>query len=152
MATLTPTFRADAARIHDEHRALERALDRAEPALERLVCYGEVFADLSVGDELRRFGKELAEHFPEHCRREEAVLLDRVAEVSPELAEFSRQMKVEHVGLLARLDDFCGALDEFNRMDDASEAVYHLKEKGTELTREMRRHLATEEQELDGFL
>ncbi len=152
MATLNPTFRSDTERIHREHQLLEHLLCELDAALDRLVCYGEVFADFSAAGLLRLYGRRLTKEFPEHCRREEATLLDPIAEVSPELAEFCSRMKGEHVDLLVRLAEFRAALDAFDRADDLSETMYRLKDQGKELTRELRRHVATEENELRGFL
>ena len=47
MATLSPTFRSDTERIRREHQLLEHLLRGLDAALDRLVCYGEVFADFS---------------------------------------------------------------------------------------------------------
>lgn len=152
MATLSPSFRADTAKIHNDHQILGRVLHELDSALDRLVCYGEVFADFSAAGLVRRYGRQLTEQFPAHCRREEATLLDLVADISPELAEFCTRMKGEHADLLVRLEVFRVALDDFERADDLSEAIWNLKEQGRELTRELRRHVATEEQELSGFL
>ncbi len=152
MGTLTPTIREEGARIHYEHQALEQLLRELNSALDQLVCYGEVLADFRAARQILQYGRQLIELVPEHCRREEAVLFEPVSGVSPELAEFCTQMKDEHTDLLLRLDAFRTALDDFNRADDLSEAICKLKEQGKELTRELREHVATEEQELSGFL
>ena len=152
MATLSATFRADTERIHGEQRVLERLLRELDRALDRLVYYGEVFADFKAAGQIRRYGRQLTEQFPEHCQREEAQLLDPVAGVSPELAEFCSRMKGEHSDLLVQLAAFRKALDDFDRTDDLSEAICALKDRGKELTRDLRRHVENEEQELSRFL
>lgn len=160
MATLTPAFRAASERLHKEHEALGQVLCGLDAALDHLVCYSEVYADLSAADEIRRLGRQLAEQIPGHCRREEISLLEPVSEVSPELGEFCTEMKSEHSDLLMRLGRFCAALKGFDRAllpsqvegEDLSEVISHLKETGRELTLELRRHVAAEEQELGGFL
>ncbi len=152
MATLTPAFRADSERIHKEHQILGHILTRLESALDHLVCYSEVYANLATADDVRRYGRQLAEQFPGHCRREEAALLDPIAEVSPELGEFCKQMRNEHQDLLVRLATFSSALDAFDKAEDLYEAVCRLKDVGKELTGDLRRHVETEERELSGFL
>jgi len=152
MSTLTTEFRAETERIHKEHLALEQLLRELDTALDRLICYSEVFTDLSGADEVRRCGRLLARVLPGHCRREEAVLFDRISGVSPQLRAFCSEMRNEHAGILARVQKLTATLEQFDRAEDLSEAVWHLKEQGKELTAELRRHVGVEEQELSGFL
>ena len=126
MATLTAEFRAETERIHKEHLALEGVLTELDVALDRLICYAEVFTDLAGADEVRRCGRILARVLPEHCHREEAILLDRVADVSPQLRVFSQEMRQEHAAILARLAHLTTTLNEFDRTEDLSEAIWHL--------------------------
>ncbi len=127
-------------------------LSGLERCLDRLVCYCEVSADLSTAKELRNRGWRLAQQWPEHCRREEEQVLDVVAEISPELAEFGRQMKQAHAAMLVRLQAFCQALQSLEDFDDLDNAVWQLKEEGKELVQQLRQHVAVEERELSGFL
>ena len=152
MATLTAEFRAETQRIHKEHLALENLVTDLDVALDRLTCYSEVFTDLASADEVRRCSRLLARVLPEHCRREEAVLLDRISDVSPQLRAFCSEMRQAHAEVLARLESLTAALDELDRAEDLPEAIWHLKEQGKELTAELSRHIAAEEQELSGFL
>lgn len=152
MASMTAAFRAESEKIHLEHQQMMDELVELERALERLVCYSEVFADLGSADIVRRCGRLLAEQLPEHCHREEERVLETVADVSPELSDFVRQMKGEHQGMLARLGTFCRALDDLEHSPDLDAAVCHLKEEGSQLTGYIRRHVAVEEHELSGFL
>ena len=152
MGTLTPTIREDGARIHYEYHALEQLLRELNSALDQMARQGEVVADFRTAGQIRQCGRQLIELVPEHCRREEALLFEPVSGVSPEMADFCTQMKEEHTHLLLRLDAFCTALDDFNRADDLSKAISELNKQGRELTRELRRHVTREEQELSGFL
>ena len=152
MATLTPAFRADSERIHSEHQILGHILTKLESALDHLVCYSEAYANLATADDVRRYGRQLAEHFPGHCRREETAVLGPISEVSPELDEFCKQMRNEHQDLLVRLATFSSALDAFDKAEDLYDAVCRLKDVGRELTGDLRRHVETEERELSGFL
>jgi hypothetical protein len=152
MATLAPTFRTESERIHREHLALEKDLLALEFSLDRLVCYAEVFADLSGAEQVRRYGRRLAAQFPGHCQREEMLLLAPVSRISPELAEFVAEMKRQHGQLLGRLHGFCSALEELDTTTDLESVVCAVKEKGKELLDEVRRHVTIEESELEGFL
>ena len=152
MATLAPTFRAESQKLHREHQALEKDLLALKCALGRVVCYAEVFADLSSAEQVRHLGRRLAEQFPEHCCREEVQLLNPVSRVSPELADFVGEMKRQHGELLDQLDSFCLAVEKLNASTDLDAAVCDVKEQGNNLLDEMRRHVATEERELSGFL
>ncbi len=152
MTTLTASFRGEGEKVHDEHLVLAQVLYKLDSALDRLVCYPEVYASLASAAQVRRYGRQLIEQFPEHCRREEALLLGPISGVSPELAEFCNEIKKEHCELLARLGTFRAALHEFDKGQDINEAVSRLKEAGKELARAMRLHVAKEEKELSGFL
>lgn len=152
MATLTTAFRTETERVHREHQILDQVLHKLDAALERLVCYSEVFADLASAEQVRCYGLQLAEHFPGHCQREEAAVLDPVSQISSELGQFCREMKNEHAELLAQLGTFRAALEAFDSAEDLSETICHLKQKGKELTSNLRRHVSREEHELSGFL
>jgi len=152
MATLTAAFREETKRIHKEHKALEKVMTDLDVALDRLTCYSEVFADLAGADEVRRCSRLLARVLPEHCRREETALLDPVSDVSPQLRIFCQEMRQEHREVLAQLDSLTLAVKDLDRAEDLPEAIWHLKEQGKQLTTELRRHVAVEEQELSGFL
>jgi hemerythrin-like domain-containing protein len=152
VATLTPAFRAESERIHNEHQFIGHVLSKLDSALDHLVCYSEVYANLASAEDVRLYGRQLAEQFPGHCRREEAVLLNPVSQVSPELREFCNQMRLEHQDLIVRLATFRDALDAFDKADGLYEAVCQLKEVGKDLITDVRRHVETEEHELSGFL
>ena len=152
MATLTPTFHEDAKHLHGDHLALGAAIDHLDAALDRLICFSEVYANLAAAGEVYRCGRELNAKFPRHCRREEAELLAPVSAVSPDLCELCGGLAREHQEVLARLAAFTAALDEYERAADLDQAVRHVKETGKDLTHELRRHIAIEEHELSGFL
>src|SRR5574337_442748 len=134
MALLTSAFRAQTERIHNEHLILEHILHKLGLALDQLQCYSEVYANLASAEQVARYGRQLGEQFPEHCRREEEALLAPVSAISPELAEFCRAAKDEHVDLLARLATFRAASQQFSHAEDLEEAVRPLRDSGRELT------------------
>jgi len=138
--------------IHEEHLTLLEDLAQLDRGLDRLESYTGVFANLAGVQRVKDHGRRLAEQLPNHFKREEKTILPAASRVSPELAEFCSQMKAQHGDLLVRLTAFRAALDDFDRTDDLSEAIYQLKEQGKALTRDLRRHVAAEELELSGFL
>jgi len=138
--------------IHEEHLTLLEDLAQLDRGLDRLECYSEVFANLAEAERVKARGRRLTEQLPDHFRREEMTILTAASRVSPELAEFCSQMKAQHGDLLVRLTAFRAALDDFDRTDDLSEAIYQLKEQGKAFTRDLRWHVAAEELELSGFL
>jgi len=152
MAMAASVTHASGREIHKEHEELERVLARLDAALDRLVYYAEVFADLHTVTQVRRLGGILTSWFPDHCRREEELLLEPVARVSNELDTFSRSMRAEHIELLALLSSFRSALEEYDSGESSPAAVGNLKECGKELVASIRAHVALEERELSGFL
>ena len=152
MSRLTATFEAESERVHEDHQNLLHDLGELDRALDRLVCHSEVYANLASVEAVRRYGERLIERLPQHFAREEATVLATVSEVSPELAEFAREMKREHEQLRARLEAFCQALEQLRAWEELDEAICNVKEHGKGLTRQLGRHIALEENELRGFL
>ncbi|MBZ5648377.1 MAG: hemerythrin domain-containing protein [Acidobacteriia bacterium] len=152
MATFPITFRSDSNRIHCDHRVLINELIELDGALDALGGDSGVLADRAPAAKVRRCSRHLAEALPDHFRHEEATVLDTVARVSPELAEFARQMRHEHDQLRRRLLEFCHAAQELEAGHDIAGSVEAVKESGKQLARDMTSHIALEEQQLDGFL
>ena len=152
MATFTPAFHNASHRVHGEHQLLLNELTELNIALDELVCYSEVYADLAAAQRVCRCGHHLAELLPEHFVREESTVLATIAKVSPELREFAREMVLQHQQLRRRLDSFSSALADLERAEDIDAAVFRVKEEGKRLARELTDHIVLEENELDGFL
>ena len=152
MASLSPAFRIESRKIHQEHQVIDQDLTELEAALDHLVCYSQVHGDVAAAEKVLRFGRRLATYLPAHCAREETLLLDTVSDVSPQLAEFAAEVKRQHRELLTRLDSFILSLWRLESFEDAASAVFELKEEGRKLARELRQHVAMEERELSGFL
>ncbi len=150
MATFPTTFRADSAKVHDEHQAVAQELLELEAALDELTATADPAA-VRTSCKVCASGRRLAEIMPEHFTREEQTVLATVAAVSPELTEFAREMTRQHDRMRLHLLEFCSALKE---MEDSGreEAVARVKELGHGLAREMRHHITLEDFELDGFL
>lgn len=151
MATFPTTFRSDSERIHSEHRQLLALLAELAAALEAMGPSTLSVDPLGTG-RVRRSAIRLQDFLPAHFRREEATLFDAVAPVSPELAEFARQMRREHQQFSARVAGFTRAVAEFEGGDHGGGSVTALKEAGEILAQELASHIALEEQQLDGFL
>jgi len=152
MATFPTNFRSDTARIHRDHQALVPQLVELDSALDELAGSAQVFANLYSAEKVCRCGRFLAEALPEHFSREEQSLFTTVAEVSPELDEFAREMRRQHDQLRQLLSDFSRAVQALEGGDDLAASVDLVKEKGKLLAREMSEHIALEENQLGGFL
>ena len=152
MAALAPSFWTESKTVHNEHQALMEDLNELDFALDGLECYSEVFASFATASQVLACGTRVAQLLPEHFGHEEKTLLDGVARISPDLAEFAGEMKAQHGQLRARLADFCLALEHLRAGDDPAESLYEVKERGKAFTTEMRTHVELEEQRLKGFL
>lgn len=136
---------ADVSAIHEEHHELVAQLDEMDAALEKLVCYSELFSDLATANQALARGKWMAEWLPRHYQCEETTVLATIAEMSPELASFSREMKRQHKQLRLRLENLREMLNRLPAATDMEGAVTSVKLAGGEFTRMMRLHIAAEE-------
>ena len=149
MATVTPSFRTETELVHREHQILMGELDELQVALESLVCYSEVYANLAGTEQVYRCGRHLIEWVPGHFDNEEATVLTEFEKISPELAAFSREMKNQHKSLRGHLELFCRAIEDFEDSEDLSGAIDELKSRGQEFTRELAAHMGAEERKFD---
>lgn len=152
MASLSPAFRIESKKIHQEHLVIDEDLLALEVALEHLGGDLQNCNDLAAAEKAMQCGRRLATYLPAHCAREEALLLDTVSDVSTQLAEFAEEMKRQHRELLMRLDSFILSLGRLETQENMESVILELKEEGMRLAREMRQHVAMEERELSGFL
>ena len=151
MATFPASFRSDSAAIQGDHQRLLSALADLVAALESLAP-NALSLDPWGAARLRRSLAGLLTALPGHFRREETALLDTVAPVSPELAEFARQMRAEHRRFTARLNGFAAGLAALEAGNGAGRTFLSVKEDGEGLARDLAAHIALEEKQLDGFL
>lgn len=147
MASLSIDFRIASEKIHGEHQALIEELRELDGALDELASAPDLAA---TAQQVCRCGKTLFDLLPGHFTREETTVLATVARVSPELAEFAREMRRQHDRLRFRLDEFCRAVEATERGGD--HAIEQLCERGKLLARELVDHVMLEEEELGGFL
>ncbi len=152
MASLSAGFRQETEKIHLEHTGLVQMLNDLDFALDQLVCYSEVYANLRTAEDVHRYAFRLAGHLPEHFSREETRVLDTVSAISPELTELVLVCKQQHETLRRDLVAFCRALDNFDNSSDLEDAICQLKEQGKRFTTELKDHVEMEERELGGFL
>ena len=149
MATVTSTFQTETEIVHREHQVLMGELDELQVALDSLVCYSEVYANLAGTEQVYRCGRHLIEWLPGHFDNEEATVLRDIEKISPELAAFSREMKSQHKNLRGHLELFCRAIEDFEDSEDLGAAVDELKSRGQEFTRELAAHMGAEERKFD---
>jgi hemerythrin-like domain-containing protein len=152
MASLSPTFRADSRRIHEDHEMILQELDELDAALEQLSAFSDGATDPGTLERIRLYSQRLMAQLPEHCVREEFGLLDTVATVSAELQEFARQMKVQHGELMSKLYGFCQSVADLEDALDPDAATENLMAQGRDFSRAMRAHMTLEEHTLSGFL
>ncbi len=151
MATFPTSFRSDSARIHGEHQELLRQLADLISALEALGPSTLSVDPLGAG-RLRRSASRLEVFLGSHFRHEEATLLDAVAPVSPELAEFARQIRQEHQRFTARMNAFRTEAAALEAGNHGGAGLRKVREAGEILAHDLAEHIALEENQLDGFL
>jgi len=149
MATVTSSFQTEKEIVHREHQVLMGELNELQVALDSLVCYSEVYANLAGTEQVYRCGRHLIEWLPGHFDNEEATVLRDIEKISPELAAFSREMKSQHKNLRGHLELFCRAIEDFEDSEDLGAAVDELKSRGQEFTRELAAHMGAEERKFD---
>ena len=151
MGNLDPTFRLETISIHREHEELVAQLDRLDAALDKLFCFAEVFSDLASANQATASGKWLAEWLPNHYAHEETTVLATIAQMGPELASFTREMMRQHNEMRVRLENFREHLAHLHESRDIEKTVDELKQEGSQLSRMMRLHLATEEKKFSSL-
>jgi iron-sulfur cluster repair protein YtfE (RIC family) len=151
MASLSNAFCAESQKVHGDHETLLQELAELQWALDNLVCYSEVFADLASAGKVRELGHHMKALLPAHFVREEATVLATVARISPELAAFAEEMKRQHKELGAEFKAFLAALQEFETSNDVDAAVCHIKESGSQFAHDLSAHVDLEERQLSGF-
>ncbi len=142
----------DAEMIHEEHVELRTNLGELDDAIRRLGCNPEIRADLKGPPKVWSMVRRFQAFLPLHFQHEEKGMLDRVAQVSPELTELTAQLKQEHRSLAELFELFAEAVNHLNAADDVIAEVSRAKVLGENFTNQMFQHIATEETELAGFL
>lgn len=152
MAALTPVFRIESAKLHQEHEIIMDELDELDAALDHLDSASVMHIDLHARDRVVAFGLHLMKKLPEHCKREEEKLFTTVASISPELAAFAQEMQRQHSALRDMMDDVRTALEALESAENLATAIARARDIGKNFTRTVRAHIASEENTLSGFL
>ena len=125
-----------------------RELKALDSALNGLVCYPEVYADLGTAEQIYRCGRKLRDVLPTHFAYEEQSVLEQVAVLGPQWTAFALEMRRQHLVLQGKLETFLGAVDALAQAADLESAVEELKECGRELAQDLTAHMSTEERRL----
>lgn len=152
MSTLTSAFQIEAEMIHSDHSLLRRELTGLRQALNHLNTSADPFVNLATTKQVVAYARHLAGYLPGHFQREEKSLLQTVADVSPELRRFAAQMQREHADLSVSLHAFLETAEQLGQDLPGEAAVPRVQEAGAALVRDLERHVALEEKELEGFL
>jgi hypothetical protein len=145
MATATSTIQAETRVVQREHQVLMNELSELQNALDAMVCYSEVYANLASTDQVYRCGRHLLQWLPGHFDHEEATVLADIEKLGPEQAAFSIEMKAQHRNLRGRLERFCRAIEQFEDSEDLGGAIDELKDRGMAFSRELAAHMGAEE-------
>jgi galactokinase len=140
--------RTDSELNQHEHEVLRNQLRNLDTALDGLVCYSEVFADLGSANEVYRWGNQIRRGFPDHVLHEERSVLDVVAAQDPDWQTFAQEMKRQHRDLLHQLETFCESMDELEDSPDLEQCIAELKTRGQEFARQLAGHMSAEERKL----
>src|SRR5689334_5438437 len=123
MAGLGAGFDKASEVVRHEHEALNSELTELEACLKALVCYSEVYADLSPVERIDRCGRHLQSTLPEHFRNEETTLFADIESAFPRLHSFVQQMKHQHSDLQGSVNQFCRLLDEIEDSNDLEQSI-----------------------------
>jgi hemerythrin HHE cation binding domain-containing protein len=141
----TQQIATEAALVHDDHLHLLDSLYELDSAVNSLECYSEVFANLAGLNRAQHVARTLASEVPHHFAMEESGLLATVAEVSPELEQFSQAMSLEHRRLDSQLAHVMSQLEQLSYQNDLEFAIDHVKESCDGFVRHMISHMQAEE-------
>jgi hypothetical protein len=148
MLSQNAQFRSESESIKSEHQEMMNRLSELDQALEAVVCYSEVYANLAASEEALTLGRWIARHLPEHFGREEKTVLARMAKLGSDYAVFAKEMKRQHEEMRTRVDEFCRLVHELENTNDIEQCVCRLKDVGRELSHFMAIHMGAEESKL----
>jgi iron-sulfur cluster repair protein YtfE (RIC family) len=134
--------------IQSEHQELMQRLSELDTALDELVCYSEVYANLSGAGRVQQTGQWLAGWLPTHFVREEDSPFPAAAKLGPAMAAFTCVMKLQHKEIGTRLQAFCEVADQLETTSDIEQSITALKDQGKELTNFVAAHMGAEERKL----
>jgi hypothetical protein len=145
MAGANTTFKKASQEMQTEHQELMQKLSELDHALECLICYSEVFADLAGVQQAHTTARWMAGWLPTHFLREEQGILNGMSRLGPEFATFAREMKRQHKEIATRLEGFRKKADGFTSATDLQQSIEELKEEGKALASFVAAHMGAEE-------
>lgn len=151
MASLDPNFHQESVSLLREHDELRARLDQLDATLEQIICYSEIVTDLATASRALSQERWIAEFLPRHYAHEESTVLTTIAQMSPELAAFAREMQRQHEDLRRRLETLHDHIAHLGENRDIEAAVAELKREGKDFTRMMRLHMSMEDNKLAGL-
>ena len=137
--------------IQTEHGELMQQISQLDTALDGLICYAEVYADLAAMQRVLQAGSWLDNWLPDHFLREEETLFVAAARLNPEVSGFVREMKHQHTDIGVRLQAFCKLMQQVETTSDIEQSVTALKQEGKQLTNFMAAHMGAEERRFGGL-
>lgn len=144
-------FRLHKEDIQHDHAEMTTLLADMDRALESLVCYSEVFADLKGVAKVAETGQGLAARLSAHFAQEEPYMLDAIAQAGPEFAAFSAEMKRQHGEFADRVGALCEASRHFETSTDLEESIATLKQQVHSLAQAMTIHMAAEDRKFSSL-
>ncbi len=148
MAGTGPAIHDQSEMIQHEHQELLRRLADLDSALEAMVCYSEVYANLASCEDVIKTGRWLSGWLPPHFVREEEGVLKALARLGPDMAKFAAEMKRQHREIGERVQKFCQIATGLEQAADLQDSICGLKQAGKELTTFMAAHMGAEERKL----
>ncbi len=149
MASPSAQFRSESETIKSEHQEVIDRLHELDQALEALICYSEVYANLAAAEEALAHGRWLARRLPEHFGHEE-ITLTNMGKLGPDYERFAIEMKRQHKQMAGEVEEFCRLVHELEDTNDIESCVCRLKDLGGQLARFMSVHMGAEESKLAG--
>jgi hypothetical protein len=137
--------------LKSEHTEMMSRLSELDAALESLLCYSEVYADLAGVGPAQEMAKWLAARLPDHFMREENGILAEIGRMGPDSAAFEHEMKRQHQEIRKHLESFRKAADAFQTAEDLQQSISDLKEEGKALSSFMAAHMGAEERKYAAF-
>jgi iron-sulfur cluster repair protein YtfE (RIC family) len=135
----------DSAHLKSDHRELMQQLSELDQALESLICYSEVYADLAGVQRAMDTARWLAGRLPDHFVREEQGIFATIAKLGPDSAAFAQEMRGQHTEIGQRIDSFRKAAESFIDAPDLQQSIGELKDAGKALASLMAAHMGAEE-------
>jgi len=145
MTDTRSTIQHDSENLQNDHRELMQGLAELDQALESLICYSEVYADLAGVQRAQDTARRLAGRLPEHFVREEQGVFAAIALMGPDSAAFAQEMRRQHTEIGTRIDAFCKAAESFIDAPDLQQSIGELKDAGRGLADFMAAHMGAEE-------